>query len=1235
MKWIKQALLWLLGLLFLLLIVVSLLGFTHAGNRFLWQQAKAHLPQLKGELVAGQLGYGWTLDDLAWQDELVDVQVRRVELDWDLGQLLKGRLWIKRLEADQPVVKVAESQSEPEPDDGEPFVWRPLPLRIDVDALALHGMQLTLPDLTLALKEGELGAHLTRRGLTLRGPRLDGLHLTMLPATTEAVAPSPAQPDEPAGPITLPEVKLPFPVRIEGLELTDTQYRDGELHEVVSRLTLDAGAEGEVVTLDALTLAHEMVEARLSGHLSLTGDYPLALVLDGTLGKGLLEGELKGETLKLALDGSVADLTLALEAKGPVAATFKGKLAPLDPALPFDASLSWPGLQWPLHKPAAQEASYRLKKGSLTAKGSLDDYRFALASAGEGTDLPPFTLDLKGEGDINQLRKINLTLAALEGSLGIDGKLGWSKGVQWQGKAQFANLNPHALVPELKGALSGQIESRFNLDEKGGWALALPTLKVDGRLNQYPLSLQGELKGNDKMQWQLPALSFTSGPNTVTAHGELQPERWQLDATLAAPQLASLYPGLKGDLNGEVRLRGSEARPELSTQLAGERVYFEGIDLRGVALDGKGVLGEQPAGDVKLNVASLKQEGVELSELALTLQGDAPRHTLTLGFKGEPVASQLRLEGGLTKELWRGRLTQLDLDTPLRRWGLKQPWALDVNTQTLLAHLGEFCLTSRGADLCLHEGQASPQQGSLNLTLANFNLSRLRPWLPDNFQWQAVLSADARASWKGDQHELHARVSTPPGTLVTDDIKTPYRTLALAVDMDSRQAKIDVEFDSEQLGGLRTQVEVRDPQGRGQLGGQLLLRDLKPDAFAPLIPEVRELKGVLAGQARFDGTLKRPLLYGELRLRDGEVQTTSDMVTLTKLDTRLRIDGERADIDGKVLVGKGPLNLGGSLSWASQPMVGRLTIQGSNLEAQYPGMGRLRVTPDIQVSLGEQTEVTGTITVPWARIVVKSLPESAVGLSDDVVIVRDDAPLLPEAAPLPLKLRMQVAIGPDVQLDAMGLRTKLVGQLRLSQDEGKPLAGRGEIVLNDGRFLAYGQNLLIKEGKITFGGPLDQPYLNVDAIRNPSTVEDNVTVGVKVTGLASKPKLTVYSDPAMSESERLSYLLRGKGLQTSGEDGGFNGLLVAGAVGQANGVVSDIGETLGLSDVSLDTAGSGDDTQVTLSAYLLPGLQLQYGVGVFSPIAEFKLRYELMPRLYLQAVTGLAQAVDIFYRFEL
>ncbi|KUE81295.1 hypothetical protein ATO46_12425 [Aeromonas schubertii] len=1234
MNWIKQGLLWLLALLFLLLVAVSLLGFTHAGNLWLWQQARAQLPQLKGELVAGQLGYGWTLEGVGWQDELVDVAIGRVQLEWDLGQLLKGRLWVKRLEVDSPVVRVAQSQTAPEPQNDEPFIWHPLPLRVEVDTLRIKGLDLALPGLTLALKEGEIGARLTRHGLTVQGPRVDGLTVALSPtASAPEAAPAGGTPSSGgAEALTLPAVHLPFPLLIDNLALTHFIYRDGEREERVGRAALKVSAVDDLVQIERLTLEHDMASLSVAGKVTLSDDYPLSLTLDGTLGKGLLE-ELAGEKLRLVASGSVATLALSLEAKGKINATLKGNLSPLEPRLPFDARLNWSPLRWPLNKPAEGEAVYRLKQGSLTAKGNLEGYRFALDTAGDGSDLPPFTLKLAGEGDLNRLKQLALDLAALNGTLKVDGQLAWDKGLEWQGKAHFNGLDPHALVPEIKGELTGAIESRFRLDDKG-WRLALPSLAVRGRLNQYPLSLEGRLEGNDRLEWQIPALQLTTGPNTLKVSGALTPGRWALDTTIVAPELAGLYPGLKGNLTGSVRVAGDQARPVLAIALGSDRLYYAGLDMRALSLGGDLTLGSAPAGKLSAAIASVRQEGLRLRKVTAELEGDLNRHSLTLAMAGKPLSTRLALSGSLQQSLWRGRLDKWELDTPLDGWQLRHPWSLSLDTRQMRAETDELCLDSGKASVCLDKGRFSAPEGSLDFALSDFDLTRLRPWLPDNFQWQALLSAEGRAGWKGSRPEVRATVRTTPGTLVSDRLKTPYQSLVLGVEMDARQASLAFNFASRQLGSLESRLRVDEPMGRGLLSGSVTLGELHPDAFAPLLPEVRELKGALAGQVRLEGTLARPLLYGELRLRDGEVQTHADMVTLSGLDTRLRVNGERAEIDGKVLVGKGPLTLGGFVEWAQPPLRGSLTIKGEGLEAQYPGMGKVRVTPDLAISLGEKTEITGSVEIPWARILVKSLPESAVGLSSDVQVVMDDRAPLPPPAPLPLQMRVQVGIGPDVRLDAMGLRTQLAGHLRLNQDEGKPLSARGEIQLNDGRFKAYGQNLLIQEGKIRFSGPLDQPYLNINAIRNPETVEDNVTVGVKVTGPATKPKISVYSDPAMSESERLSYLLRGKGLQTGGQDGGFNGLLVAGAVSQAGGVVSDIGETLGLSDVSLDTAGSGDETQVTLSAYLLPGLQLQYGVGVFSPIAEFKLRYELMPRLYLQALTGIAQAVDIFYRFE-
>lgn len=1270
MIWVKRIFLWLMGLFFLLLIGVSLLGFSHPGNQWLWQQAKAALPSLKGELVAGQLGYGWTLKGLGWQDALVDVTIEHAELDWDLGKLLQGKIWIKSLEVTHPVIRAARSESAAE-EPTAPFVWQPLPLRIQIDNLKVTDLDVAVPGLGLTLKSLDIGASLDRKGLIVRGPVLDGLNVTLLdPSPVKAptdkasktakadkpatkTTPSPLGTKEPviakakqghdskatkannAAPIVLPEIRLPFPVRLEGLTLTRLRYQQGELIEGLDKLLLFATAKEDRIDIRELSLRHDMADLMLSGHVRLVDDYPLALTLDAKARKGLKPWELHNEQANLTLTGSVGKLGLALKAKGPITANLKGTLATLDPDLPFDLALDWKSLAWPLHKAAKDEPSYRLDKGTLNAKGKLSGYQFNLKTAGKGTDLPPFKLALSGKGDLGELSRVELLLGALKGELKLDGKLAWRKGVQWQGTTEFKGINPAELVPEIKGALAGKIVSRFELDEAGHWLLALPELKVEGKLNQYPLALKGALSGNDKMEWTIPALALQSGPNQLQAKGSLTAQAWKLDAQIDAPKLGGIYPGLGGDLKGQVRLTGSQQAPRVNVDLASSRLAYAGTVLKETVIKGSALVGDKPAGELALTVASLVQGSNSFSQLALNLGGDLERHGLTLTMKGDPLAADLRLDGSLRGDRWRGALSELKLKTPLRRWTLAAPWALDLNLPRQQLTMGDFCLGSQGASLCVKGSQISAAQGSLEFALNAFDLKRLRPWLPDNFRWQAVLSADGRASWRGNQPTLHVRVSTTPGTFVADELKTEYQRLELGVDFERQQAAIRLDFASRQIGNIDTDLLIKEPAGRGLLSGQLKFDDLKLATFAPLIPEVRSLQGFISADARFDGTLAAPLLYGELNLLEGEVQTHSDMVTLSKLVTRLKINGNRAELDGSMLVGKGPLALGGWLSWASLPVTGSLTIQGKDLEAQYPGMGRVRVSPDIAISLGEETKVSGQVDIPWSRILVKTLPESAVAVSDDVTVIYDDLPPVPKAAPLPMEIKLAIRLGDDVRLEAMGLKTKVTGALGIRQDPSKPLAGNGQLELKDGRFKAYGQNLIIKEGRILFSGPIDQPYLNIETYRDPDTIEDNVTVGVRVTGPAAKPKITVYSEPQMAQSEQLSYLLRGKGLQTSGEDGGFNGLLVAGAVSQASGVVSSIGESLGMSDVALDTAGSGDDTQVTLSAYLLPGLQFQYGVGVFSPIAEFKLRYELMPRLYLQAMSGVAQAVDIFYRFTL
>ena len=87
-------------------------------------------------------------------------------------------------------------------------------------------------------------------------------------------------------------------------------------------------------------------------------------------------------------------------------------------------------------------------------------------------------------------------------------------------------------------------------------------------------------------------------------------------------------------------------------------------------------------------------------------------------------------------------------------------------------------------------------------------------------------------------------------------------------------------------------------------------------------------------------------------------------------------------------------------------------------------------------------------------------------------------------------------------------------------------------------------------------------------------------------------------------------------------------------MGKSGKLVGGIGETFGIQDLNLGTAGVGDSSKVVVSGNITPRLQVKYGVGLFDGLAEVTLRYKLMSQLYLQSVSGVNQAFDILYQFD-
>ena len=145
-----------------------------------------------------------------------------------------------------------------------------------------------------------------------------------------------------------------------------------------------------------------------------------------------------------------------------------------------------------------------------------------------------------------------------------------------------------------------------------------------------------------------------------------------------------------------------------------------------------------------------------------------------------------------------------------------------------------------------------------------------------------------------------------------------------------------------------------------------------------------------------------------------------------------------------------------------------------------------------------------------------------------------------------------------------------------------------------------------------------------------------MVAGITLTGNVEQPSLKVFSEPAMDQGQSLAYLLNGQPLDEgdSSTDAMLTQLLLAQGVSRSEGLVSKVGETFGLSDVSLSSKGSGDDTKVEISGYVAPGIQVKYSVGVFESLSEVAIRYQLLSQLYVEATNGLTRSVDILYKFD-
>ncbi len=872
----------------------------------------------------------------------------------------------------------------------------------------------------------------------------------------------------------------------------------------------------------------------------------------------------------------------------------------------------------------------------------------------------------QGPHRLNAHADVELTLPTAAGSA-----------AQWlsrlRGRAQLV-LEPSRLagVP-LSGNLALQATA-------GGNATGQLQLLADGNQLRADASWDGSGDGRGD-RWDLKA--------DLPALRKLQP-LWKL---LLAPGSDAR---LGGQLQAQARLDGRW--PSVATQgrfEAGGPLQLGALLIkRAEARWTLGSTDDAPL-DAQLELSQLSQGPRSAEQVKLQLQGTPRAHTLTLqgestalppawveavqnapaGTRSKRTLAELRLGGGVigsaagrgaTPRGWQGKLLKAELrgDAPAA-----MPWL----------QVGEFGVEVQWADTPL---RVKADAGRAELLGAALNWSRIAWSAEDPGRAPAKLDAEARLEpldvapllkraqpyfgWGGDLRlgghlvlrsapSFHADivVERASGDLsVTDEAGTRMLGLSdLRIGMTALDGvwSFTTGLAGATLGRAAGAVVARStpqatwPRADAPLNGVLELQINDLGVWGPWLPPGWRLTGALHANASIGGRFGAPEFEGRLDGGGIGVRNLLQGVDVRDGDVAIALLGDTARIERfSAQAGKGSLNLRGDASLGAAPRA-ELNLK---LE-QFLLLGRIdrRIVASggATLRLGKDTlALNGDFRVDEGLIDFSR--SEAPRLSDDVTIYRGASgdfqftsvsAAETEAASARARrstLDLRVQLGEKLRIRGQGLDAGLRGELRLSAPQGR-LRVDGSVRTVDGTYRAYRQRLNIERGVLTFNGPIENPQLDIEAIR-PNL---DVRVGVAVTGTVLVPRVRLFSDPDMSDADKLSWLLRGRASEGAGS--GDTALLQAAAMALISGdepnALDQFFNVFGLDDLSVrqsDNAGGG--AIVSVGKQLSRNWYVGYERGLNATTGNWQLIYRIAQRFTVRAQSGEQNSIELIWSWR-
>ena len=451
---------------------------------------------------------------------------------------------------------------------------------------------------------------------------------------------------------------------------------------------------------------------------------------------------------------------------------------------------------------------------------------------------------------------------------------------------------------------------------------------------------------------------------------------------------------------------------------------------------------------------------------------------------------------------------------------------------------------------------------------------------------------------------------------------------------------------------VHTAPQATWPGADAPIQGVLELRVADLGTWGPWVPPGWRLGGALHTSASIGGRFGAPEYTGEIDGQRLSVRNFLQGVNVNEGDLSIRLQGDTARIERFTAKGgSGSLKLEGSASLGAAPKA-VLTVSADKFQLLGRVDRRIVASGSGQLQLDRKTlAFDGRFNVDEGLI--DYTRSDAPTLSADIEVVRPQGAVSPAAAasaaasvaPSPaaspavaitpareVALNLHVGLGERLRLRGRGLDTGLRGELHITSPGGR-VAVDGTVRTADGTYAAYGQKLSIDRGLITFNGPVGDPRLDIEATR-PNL---DVRVGVAISGYATNPRVRLFSDPALSEIDMLSWLVMGRASDALGSTD--TALLQRAALallaGEGGAMSNPLTQALGLDEVSVrQSTGAVRQTVVALGKQLSQRWYVGYERGLNATAGGFQIVYRIAQRFTLRAQSGVDNSLDAVWAWR-